>query len=197
MPTGPYQRNVLREMSLNQTSPIGIVKPIKKDDIEIKKAKELHDSLNIENNNKIEKESYHEEEKEIKLENNSKETKQDNLSDQTNLPKINVQNKSIEVQKTAKEKYLEEVSRKLASAKQKDDIDRTDYELKQEEEAIISYKELMEKKDSIKIIDEEEAVISIEELIRKKNQQEKLYNLTEEEENDKFINELKNFRNDL
>ena len=38
----PYQKNVLREMSLNQTSPIGITKPIAKEET---KAKELNDIL--------------------------------------------------------------------------------------------------------------------------------------------------------
>ena len=37
----------------------------------------------------------------------------------------------------------------------------------------------------------------IDELIKKKEAEEKLYNLTPEEENDKFIKELKDFRNDL
>ena len=64
----------------------------------------------------------------------------------------------------------------------------------------------MEKKDSIQTIDEEEAVISIEELMNRNNKQQekkekdtdtKLYNLTDEEENDDFIKELKQFRNDL
>jgi len=104
----------------------------------------------------------------------------------------------------ASEKYLEEVSRKLAEADIQDEIERTDYELEQEENAIISYKELMEKKDSIQTIDEEEAVISIEELMNRNNKKQepkeidnKLYNLTDDEENDDFINELKQFRNDL
>ena len=105
---------------------------------------------------------------------------------------------------SASEKYLEEVSRKLAEADIQDEIERTDYELEQEENAIISYKELMEKKDSIQTIDEEEAVISIEELMNRNNKKQesketdsKLYNLTDDEENDNFINELKQFRNDL
>ena len=110
-------------------------------------------------------------------------------------------------QKSSSEKYLEEVSRKLAKAETIDEVERTDYELEQEENAIISYKELMSKKDSIQTIDEEEAVISIEELMNRKKTKEdskpkldetsKLYKLTEEEENDDFIKELKQFRNDL
>ena len=79
------------------------------------------------------------------------------------------------------------MSNKLSTAKYQDGIIRTEYELKQEEEAIISYEELMKKKDSIQIVDEEEAVISIDELMKKKN----------EEENDKFLKELKSFRHDL
>ena len=55
----------------------------------------------------------------------------------------------------------------------------------------------MQKKDTLKPIDEEDAVISINELIAKKAEEEKLYNITKEEENDEFINELKHFRNDL
>ena len=68
--------------------------------------------------------------------------------------------------------------------------------MQQEEDAIISYEELMKKKDSIKIADEEDAIISIEELV-KRQQSEKIYNLTEEEENENFIRELKDFRNNL
>ena len=64
----------------------------------------------------------------------------------------------------------------------------------------------MQKKDQIKIVDEEDAVISIEELMNKQKAEkekeevkaeEKLYNLTDSENNDNFINELKNFRHDL
>ena len=55
----------------------------------------------------------------------------------------------------------------------------------------------MEKKDSIHIIDEEDAVISIEELINRKKQEEKLYNITKDEENNTFIDELKHLRHDL
>jgi len=94
-------------------------------------------------------------------------------------------------------RYLEEVSQKLSEATDLNDIDRTAYEIEQEEEAIISYKELMNKKDQIKIIDEEDAVISIDELMKRKIQEEKLYNITKEEENNTFIDELKQFRHDL
>ena len=51
-------------------------------------------------------------------------------------------------------------------------IELTDYEKKQEEEAIISYDELLKVKDRI-------------------------YNITEDEETDEFIDQLKSFRLDL
>lgn len=93
--------------------------------------------------------------------------------------------------------YLEEISKSLSKITKDEGINRTEYEIEQEENAIISYKELMEKKDSIKTVDEEEAVISIEELMAKKKEQEKLYNITNESEDENFIDELKNFRSDL
>ena len=94
-------------------------------------------------------------------------------------------------------KYIEEVSKKLSEAELPDEVERTEYELKQEEDAIISFKELMERKDTIDVVDEEDAVISIGELMERKKEEEKLYNITEEEENDEFLRELKKFRSDL
>lgn len=235
-PNAPYQRNVLREMSLSQTSPIGIVKPIKK---ELTQAEELHKSL-IDEVNKQKTDTFPKDEinkpsefsnkninSESKTTDNQIKSKEyinksneiNNKKEENSLNSINItDNKASdqllkygEIQSDDKqdkyfsnnqkesrqEKYLEEVSQKLANAKELNDINRTEYELKQEEDAIISYEELMKKKDSIKIVDEEEAVISIDELMNLKNKQEKLYNLTEDEENDQFIKELKNFRKDL
>lgn len=68
--------------------------------------------------------------------------------------------------------YMKEVSKKIEEANVPSTIELTDYEKKQEEEAIISYKELVENKD-------------------------KLYNITDDEEDFDFINELKSFRNEL
>ena len=68
--------------------------------------------------------------------------------------------------------FMSEVSKKLEEATAPSTIELTDYEKKQEEEAIISYKELIENKD-------------------------KLYNITDDEEDFDFIEELKSFRNDL
>jgi len=226
LPTGPYQRNVLKEMSLNQTSPIGIIRKENQKEKEKNKAIELHETLNSEAEKeilnkeivvdkiptiKIEKEKHQDEStKQTKIyqEQNTKEIKptvsqKKSYEVETYIEKVKpiIENNNQNVEKTAnqikKEKYLEEVSKKLNESIETDDIDRTENELKQEEEAIISYEELMKKRDSIKIIDEEEAIISIDELMKRNNNKEKLYNLTEEEENDKFINELKSFRSDL
>ena len=146
---------------------------------------------------------------------NKKEIHEKNIDPQVKqlLNSVSIPIETKEIKKSS-EKYLEEVSRKLSEAEIPDEIERTDYELEQEENAIISYKELMEKKDSIQTIDEEEAIISIEELMNRNNSKEekitkenyqdktdykddKLYNLTEDEENDDFLRELKQFRNDL
>lgn len=226
----PYQKNVLREMSLNQTSPIGITKPIAKEET---KAKELNDVLlekviledypskasetintskspsqdlttptnkNIETNFNSFASSSKEIDITIPTEESPTPKYQEKKEDVVlSREKTNIQKYQIEEPKDTKpnDKYLEEVSNKLSTAKNQEGIIRTEYELKQEEEAIISYEELMKKKDSIQIVDEEEAVISIDELMKKKNEGEKLYNLSPEEENDKFLKELKSFRHDL
>lgn len=257
LPTGPYQRNVLREMSLSQTSPIGINRQESKVDKKIELAKDLEDSLNTEEieislskKEDVKKEIIQNSSKnldtQIKKELSSIETSSSRKTEITPEIKITPQVKNRETyeerkaireefvpnnkyndstlgttakellnsqqritedekEKSSSEKYLEEVSKKLAEAEIPDEIERTNYELQQEEDAIISYKELMEKKDSIQTIDEEDAVISIEELMNRNNQKKeeqvkeerKLYNLTEEEENDNFIKELKQFRKDL
>ena len=149
------------------------------------------------------------------LERQTKDIREKNIDQQVKqlLNSVSIPIETKEIKKSS-EKYLEEVSRKLSEAEIPDEIERTDYELEQEENAIISYTELMEKKDSIQTIDEEEAIISIEELMNRNNKKEekitrenyqegndnkdnKLYNLTEDEENDDFLRELKQFRNDL
>lgn len=119
------------------------------------------------------------------------------LNDNQSESKLNQRPKEIIEPKPEKYNYLEKVKDSLSKAAESDEITRTEYEKQQEDDAIISYEELMQKKDQIKMIDEEEAVISIDELLRKKTNDDKLYQLTEEEENDKFINELKSFRKDL
>ena len=191
IPNAPYQKNILKEISSSQTSPIGIIKQTEKQNKEIIKAEELQYSLTDEPNI-----TTINTDKTVKIEETKKNkdyihNKKEDLVN--NLPKDN----KIQKDDTNKDSYLKEVSEKLSKATEKNNITRTEYELKQEEEAIISYEELMKKKDSIQIIDEEEAIISIEELMTKNKQPEKLYNLTEEEANDNFINELKKLRKDL
>lgn len=68
--------------------------------------------------------------------------------------------------------YLEEVSKKIEEEAKPSNIELTEFEKKQEEEAIISYNELLKVKD-------------------------KIYNITEDEETDEFIDELKSLRFDL
>lgn len=69
--------------------------------------------------------------------------------------------------------FVEEISRKMEQEVKPQAIELTDYELKQEEEAIISYDELMKNKD-------------------------RLFKITDDEEDDaQFIEELKYFRNSL
>lgn len=69
-------------------------------------------------------------------------------------------------------KFASEVVSRMEEEMKPSNIELTDYEKKQEEEAIISYEELQKVKD-------------------------KIYNLTEEEDDGEFIDELKNFRLDL
>ena len=174
-PSEPYQKNVLREISSNQTSPIGVAKMYNESDKEKNNAIELHKILNEPDNN---------------IESNRDVRQEESLINQKKYISSYTQN-------PRKGDYLEELSKKLESASKQNDINRTEYELRQEEDAIISYEELMQKRDSIKTIDEEDAVISLEELIERKKKEEKLYNITKEEPDDKFINELKHFRSDL
>lgn len=129
--TGPYKKNVLREMNARmQTSPIHIDRKEENRTSDINSAyrreemmsplEELEDSYEVNDNMKLASEIVNRMEEEIRPSN----------------------------------------------------IELTDYEKKQEEEAIISYDELLKVKD-------------------------KIYNITEDEETDEFIDELKSFRLDL
>ena len=228
LPTGPYQRNVLREMALSQTSPIGINRKDKIEEKEMiqdlsnslkheqieekitvsssKSTNEYHYNSNAYDNinKQILNNSKNLPKEKIALE-ESKANNQINLEDRTSLPQelLDLDTK-IRTEKSSSEQYLEEVSQKLSESEVIDEVERTNYELQQEEDAIISYKELMEKKDSIQTIDEEDAIISIEELMNREttkqledNNDSRLYNLEETEKNDDFIEELKQFRKDL
>ena len=233
MPTKPYERNVLRQMSLSQTSPIGLTIPKDNPPVEEKLPepeeetryiiKEEDDEIPIEGTPELQLEDFHPESlfneeptyEEPELPEEIPEPIQEEVQEPVNnnelefsLPDLEKIEEPIEKEEPVKvaepvqekednKTYLEEVSRKLSEAEVPDEIERTEYEKQQEEDAIISYKELMEKKDSIQTVDEEDAVISIDELIQRKKEEEKIYNITEEEATDDFISELKKFREDL
>lgn len=134
--TGPYKKNVLREMNARmQTSPINIIK---------------------------EKEEIKNKENEINL------TGIDYGEDSASP--LEMMEDNYEVNDNMK--IASEIVSKMEQEIKPSNIELTEYEKKQEEEAIISYDELLKVKD-------------------------KIYNITEDEETDEFIDELKNFRIDL
>ena len=129
--TGPYKKNVLREMNArSQTSPI-------------------HIDRNEENNNYGFSESY---------------LREDSVSP------LEMMEDNYEVNDGMK--FASEIVERMEEEIKPSNIELTDYEKKQEEEAIISYDELLKVKD-------------------------KIYNITEDEDTDEFIDELKSFRLDL
>lgn len=131
--TGPYSKNVLREMNARmQTSPIHIEK----------EAVDVNTDYGI-------SESYLREE---------------------SISPLEMMEDSYEVNENMK--FASEIVERMEEEIQPSNIELTDYEKKQEEEAIISYDELLKVKD-------------------------KIYNITEDEETDEFIDELKSFRLDL
>jgi len=176
-PREPYQHNVFRD-SASATSPIGITIRHSDSQQEIAKARELHEIL-----------------KDDTIPQTEINHPKDPVSESHLLNQRNYANTYKEPVRRGN--YLDELSKKLASQEASNDITRTPYEIKQEEDAIISYQELLQKKDSIKTVDEEDAVISIDELLAKKEAEERIYNITKDEENDEFIKELKDFRSDL
>lgn len=96
------------------------------------------------------------------------------------MPKVKVTS-YVKENKTHEEKkidevdnktFIEEISKRMEDELQPQTIELTDYEKKQEEEAIISYRELIKVKD-------------------------RLYRINDDEEIETFIDELKEFRTDL
>lgn len=137
--TGPYKKNVLREMNTRmQTSPISITR----NDVIYNTNDSYCDNYGLD-------ESYLREESISPLE---------DMKD------------SYEVSDSMR--FASEIVERMEEEIKPSNIELTDYEKKQEEEAIISYDELIKVKD-------------------------KIYNLTEDEETDEFINQLKSFRLDL
>jgi len=134
--TGPYKKNVLREMNARmQKSPI-----------------------NIERKEKLQEESYDYDMPEY------------NLREEASVSPLEMMEDTYEINDNMK--FASEIVERMEEEIKPSNIELTDYEKKQEEEAIISYDELLKVKD-------------------------KIYNITEDEETDEFIDELKSFRLDL
>lgn len=130
--TGPYTKNVLRELSRNQTSPVNIGNVT----VEMPRIK-------VTSYVKPEEPKY-----------------EDNITER--------EEKEEQDNKT----FIEEISKRMEEEVKPQTIELTDYEKKQEEEAIISYQELLQAKD-------------------------RMYRITDDEEIDTFIDELKEFRTNL
>lgn len=147
--TAPYTRNVLKSLSQSgQTSPVNIGKSA----VDVPKVKVTsYVKEEPKHEVKIEQQKLDFEEKEIKKE----------------LPKLEENSSNM-----SNQEFIEEISKRLSEEVEPQTIELTDYEKRQEEEAIISYKELLKEKD-------------------------RLYKITDDEEIDTFIDELKEFRTNL
>ena len=147
--TAPYTRNVLKSLSQSgQTSPVNIGKSA----VDVPKVKVTsYVKEEPKHEVKIVQQKLDFEEKEIKKE----------------LPKLEENSSNM-----SNQEFIEEISKRLAEEVEPQTIELTDYEKRQEEEAIISYKELLKEKD-------------------------RLYKITDDEEIDTFIDELKEFRTNL
>lgn len=145
----PYTRNVLKSLSQSgQTSPVNIGKSA----VDVPKVKVTsYVKEEPKHEVKLEQQKLDFEEKEIKKE----------------IPKLEENSSNM-----SNQEFIEEISKRLAEEVEPQTIELTDYEKRQEEEAIISYKELLKEKD-------------------------RLYKITDDEEIDTFIDELKEFRTNL
>lgn len=141
--SGAYQKNVLREMSKKMPiSPIHIERSSIDDNVDIYTVSNDEDDYGI---------------NEIYL-------REDSVSPLEEMEDSYETNDNM--------KFASEIISRMEEEVVPSNIELTEYERKQEEEAIISYGELEKVKDRI-------------------------YNLTEDEEDGNFIDELKNFRSDL
>lgn len=147
--TAPYTRNVLKSLSQSgQTSPVNIGKSA----VDVPKVKVTsYVKEEPKHEVKIEQQKLDFEVKDIKKE----------------LPKLEENSSNM-----SNQEFIEEISKRLSEEVEPQTIELTDYEKRQEEEAIISYKELLKVKD-------------------------RLYKITDDEEIDTFIDELKEFRTNL
>ena len=147
--TAPYTRNVLKSLAQSgQTSLVNIGKSA----VDVPKVKVTsYVKEEPKHEVKIEQQKLDFEEKDIKKE----------------LPKLEENSSNM-----SNQEFIEEISKRLSEEVEPQTIELTDYEKRQEEEAIISYKELLKVKD-------------------------RLYKITDDEEIDTFIDELKEFRTNL
>lgn len=147
---------------------------IEEKDKNIKLLEELNKKEEIVQKKVREVKKKEEEKKEIIKEkhNEVKDEEKVNLYNNAKFKPSSVVTSPVGIVKEENVNFMSEVSKKLEEASLPSTIELTDYEKKQEEEAIISYKELIENKD-------------------------KLYNITDDDEDIDFIEELKSFRNDL
>lgn len=147
--TAPYTRNVLKSLAQSgQTSPVNIGKSA----VDVPKVKVTsYVKEEPKHEVKAEQQKLDFEEKDIKKE----------------LPKLEENSSNM-----SNQEFIEEISKRLSEEVEPQTIELTDYEKRQEEEAIISYKELLKLKD-------------------------RLYKITDDEEIDTFIDELKEFRTNL
>ena len=168
----PYTKNVLKSISAGgQTSPVNIGKST----VDAPKLRVSYNYNNSENNN------LNDENINSNLNVSNNDATRNNISidsynyQQNNYDYVNAtQDETKDAIKEDNYNEIEEISKKLEEELKPQTIELTDYEKKQEEEAIISYQELLEAKS--------------------KN------NITEDDEDfdtEKFIDELKNFRTDL
>lgn len=139
---GPYKKNVLREMNTRMQT------------------SPIH----------IEKNDIYEDNDDFETENNITTDVSGIDFGEDNLSPLEMMEDSYEINDSMK--FAGEIVSRMEEEIKPSNIELTDYEKKQEEEAIISYDELLKVKD-------------------------KIYNITEDEETDEFIDELKSFRLDL
>ena len=162
-------RSLLEKKIMNQESFDSIsIKNISQEKSNI----DLNEKLNI--NIKPEEEYIKEEIKNTYSYYNTKETPKPNFNINEFISKNNVPSKkepSIK-KEISNNDYLKELSNKLSEEIKPQTIELTDYEKKQEEQAVISYKELLKYKTNEEIINDKEDTLN-------------------------FIEELKNLRNSL
>ena len=170
------------KLNINDNERLNIKEPIQKEDIKNNNHKEsslVNDVSKEITNIKDKKENFYQEEKipkeEFKYQKlpTSIAENYNNLNNQSintgfNLSELINKNNSTNLNKLetlTEYNYLEELSNRLNEELKPQTIELTEYEKKQEEQAVISYKELLKFKDNNQLIDEKQETINfIEEL---------------------------------